>query len=624
MLFSFLKFSSTILLILSFVSISPASPMLRVIDSNKDKKRVRQNHFQPSEKAWKWADKRLRKMSLDEKIGQLVHIGINARFLSQDSNEFQDLKRQVTENKIGGIIVFVGGVYETVHLVNRMQEFAETPLLISADFETGVAMRFEDTVNFPWNMAVAATGNPEFARRQGEIVARESKALGVMQIFAPVVDVNNNADNPVINVRSYGENPEDVSRFAVAFMEGLQNNGVLATAKHFPGHGDTNVDSHRGLPVINFSRERLEQTEFAPFRELIKAGVGSVMISHISLPQIDDTKVLPLKKSVKATYTESEVITEGTTTPATLSPNIITEILRKEMNFDGLIVTDAMDMSGLTLYFNQEEAAVRAMLAGVDVLLKPANADAAIRGLKEAARTGRLTEDRINNSVRKQLAWKYQLGLAKNKITPIDAIDRIVSSNETRKLTGEIAESAITLVKNQENALPLSPASEKRIFVLVVTNGENPNVAGTSFLRALRQSVQKPENIDFGIVGENTTAAEINRLVERMNRSDVVLAALYGRVRSGAKNSVGLPETGARVLRDLLQSDKQIIGVSFGNPYLLKGFPEFKTYVVAYGDMTSLQRATVRTVLGEIDFKGKLPITISPDYPRGTGLQLKK
>ena len=621
MLFSFLKFSCALLLILSFVSTSFASTLFY---STRDKKNVTQNRFQPSEKAWKWADKKLKKMSLDEKIGQLVHIGINARFLSQDSNEFQELKRQVTENKIGGIIVFVGGVYETVHLVNRMQELAEMPLLISADFETGVAMRFEDTVNFPWNMAVAATGNPEFARRQGEIVARESKALGVMQIFAPVVDVNNNADNPVINVRSYGENPADVSRFAIAFMEGLQANGVLATAKHFPGHGDTNVDSHRGLPVINFSRERLEQTEFAPFRELIKAGVGSVMISHISLPQIDATVVRPLKQSVKATYTESEIITEGTTTPATLSPNVVTDILRKDMNFDGLIVTDAMDMSGLTLYFNQEEAAVRAMLAGNDILLKPALPDAAIRGLKEAVKNGRLTEDRINQSVRKQLAWKYQLGLDKNKITPIDAIDRIVSSSETRKLTAEIAESSITLVKNEENALPLSPASEKKVFVLIITNGENPNAAGTSFLRLLRQSFQKPQNIDFGIVGENTTAAEIKRIEERMNRSDVVLAGLYGRVRSGAKNSVGLPEAGARVLRDLMQSDKQTVGISFGNPYLLKGFPEFKNYVVSYGDMTSLQRATVRAVLGEIDFKGRLPITISPEYPRGTGIQLKK
>jgi beta-N-acetylhexosaminidase len=623
MVSKFTRFSSAILLVLSLLPAAFATPVLRsgfVSPAAGDSKRL-DGKFRPSEKSWKWADKQLKRMTTDEKIGQLVHIGINARFLSQDSNEFQDLKRHVTENKIGGIIVFVGGVYETVHLVNRMQELAKVPLLISADFETGVGMRFEDTVNFPWNMAVAAAGNPDFARRQGAIVAREAKALGIQQVFAPVVDVNNNADNPVINVRAYGENPADVARFAIAFTEGLQSGGVLATAKHFPGHGDTNVDSHRGLPVINVSRERLENTELAPFRDLIKAGVGSVMISHISLPQIDATAVRPLKQSVKASYTESEVITEGTTTPATLSSSVIQDILQKDLNFDGLIVTDAMDMSGLTLYFDQEEAAVRALLAGNDILLKPANADAALRGLKQAVATGRISAERLNQSVRKQLAWKHHLGLDKNKITPLEAIDRIVSSNETRQLTTEIAENAMTLVKNEENLLPLSPATDQRIFFLVITNSENPNSNGTAFLRVLRQSLQNPDNIDFGVIGESTQAPEVARVVERMKRSDLVITGLYGRVRSGARNSVGLPEAGARVLRDLLQSDKPVVNISFGNPYLLKNFPQMKTYVVAYGDMVSLQRASVRAVLGEIDFKGKLPITIAPDAPRGTGIQ---
>lgn len=580
--------------------------------------------YRPSEKADKWADKKLKKMTLDEKIGQLVHIGINARFLSQDSVEFQDLKRQVTENKIGGIIVFVGDVYETVHLVNRMQEFSEIPLLISADFETGVAMRFEDTVNFPWNMAVAATGNPDFARRQGAIVARESRALGVQQVFAPVVDVNNNADNPVINVRAYGEDPQQVARFGAAMTEGLQSGKVLATAKHFPGHGDTNVDSHRGLPVIDLSRQRLEAYEFFPFREVIKAGVGSVMISHISLPQIDSVRVSPLQNRYKASYTESEVITEGTTMPATLSTAVVTDILRKDMNFDGLIVTDAMDMSGLTIYFKQDEAAVRAVEAGVDVILKPADADLALKGLREAVKSGRLSEERINRSVRKILAWKHELGLEKQKITPLDSIDRIVSNKETRQLTAEIADKAITLVKNENNILPLALDDDKRTFVLAITNGEDRNASGTTLWRTIRQSSQKPQNIDFGIISESTTAAEIAQIVKKMERSDRVVTALFGRVRSGAKNSVGLPEHGARVLRELLASNKPAVNISFGNPYLLKNFPEMRSYVVAYGDMVSLQRAAVRAVTGEIDFSGRLPITITPEYPRGTGISLKK
>jgi beta-N-acetylhexosaminidase len=575
--------------------------------------------FRPSEKAYKWADKQMKKMSVDEKIGQLIHVGINARYQNQDSPEFKEIKRQVVENKVGGIIVFVGGVYETVHLMNRMQELAKTPLLISSDFETGVAMRFEDTLNFPWNMAIAATGNPEFAKREGVIAARESRALGVQWAFAPTVDVNNNADNPVINVRSYGENPADVSRFSVAFAQGLQSGNVLATAKHFPGHGDTAVDSHRGLPVINFSKNRLEQIELAPFKSVIDAGVGSVMVAHISLPQIDNTKIEPLKKSIKASYTESEVITEGTTMPATLSPNVVTQMLIKDMNFDGLVVTDAMDMSGLTLYFNQDEAAVRAILAGADVLLKPASADLSIKGLKEAVVSGRISEERLNHSVRKVLAWKHQLGLDKQKITPLDAIDKIVSNDETRLLSNEIAENAITLVKNESDVLPLK--KEKKYFLLGITNGDDRNFIANTFQRTLRQA---GINLETVILDERSTEEERENALKKARESDVVLAGLFGRVRSGAKNSVGIPDAGAKVLRELLQSDKKIINVSFGNPYLLNNFPQMKTYVVAYGDMPSLQRATARALVGEIGFKGKLPISLGGGYSRGTGLQVGK
>ncbi len=574
--------------------------------------------FRPSEKAQKWADKQMKKMSVDEKIGQLVHVGINAKFFNQTSPEFLELKRQVVENKVGGIIVFVGGVYETVHLMNRMQELAATPLLISSDFETGVAMRFTDTTNFPWNMAIAATGNPEFARREGIIAARESRALGVQWAFAPTVDVNNNADNPVINVRSYGENPADVSRFAVAFTQGLQSGNVLATAKHFPGHGDTAVDSHRGLPIINLPRSRLDQIELAPFKSVIDGGIGSVMISHISLPQIDATKVEPLKKSIKASYTESEVINENTTLPATLSPNVVTEMLQKDLKFDGLVVTDAMDMSGLTLYFNQDEAAVRAVLAGADVLLKPASADVAIRGLKEAVKSGRISEQRLNHSVHKILAWKHLLGLNEQKMTPLDQIDKTVSADETRLLSNEIAESAITLVKSEAGVLPLK--KDQKVFLFGVTNGEDRNFVANTFQRTLRQA---GINFEAVILDERSTENEMNEARKKASESDVILAGLFGRVRSGAKNSVGIPESGAKVLRELLGSDKKVINVSFGNPYLLSNFPEMKTYVVAYGDMTSLQRATARALVGEIEFKGKLPISLNEKYPRGIGLSLK-
>jgi len=581
--------------------------------------KLQNQKFRPSEKAYKWADKQLKQMTADEKIGQLVHIGINARYMNQASPEFLELKRQIVENKIGGIVVFVGGVYETVHLVNRMQAEAKIPLLISADFETGVGMRFEETVNLPWNMAIAATGNPDLARRQGEITALEARALGVQQVFAPVVDVNNNADNPVINVRSYGEHPEDVARFATAFTMGLQSRNVLATAKHFPGHGDTAVDSHRGLPIINFSRERLEKIELVPFRSIVGAGVGSVMVAHIGLPLIDPTEVKPLKKSIKASYTESEVITENASLPSTLSPKVITDMLKNDLNFDGLIVTDALDMSGLTLYFNQDEAAVRAFLAGADVLLKPASADLAIKGLKEAVKSGRISEERLNESVRKILAWKYELGLAKQKITPLEMIDTNVSGLQTRQLNDEIAAGAMTLVKNETNNLPL--AKGKKATVVCITNGEDRNFVGNTFTNTLRALGVNAERV---VIDERSTAKEIGEAIEKAKNSEIVIAGLFGRVRSGAKNSVGLPEAGERVLREVLRIKPDTVSISFGNPYLLKSFPAMKTYVVAYGDMSSLQRAAARVLTGEINFTGKLPISISEDYPRGTGLSLRR
>lgn len=574
--------------------------------------------FEPSPRAWKFADKMLKKMSVEEKVGQLIQIGINARFINQDSDFFQDLVRQVKENKIGGIILFGAPIYETVHLVNRMQENAEIPLLIALDAETGVGMRFPDAANFPWNMAVAATGNPEYARKMGVITGREAKAMGILQVYAPVLDVNNNADNPVINVRSFGENPEDVARFGAAFIEGVQSQGVIATAKHFPGHGDTDVDSHRGLPIIDVSRERLDKLELVPFRKAIESGVASIMVAHIGLPQIDPTEIKPIKDAIRVD-TDEEVMTENATVPATLSPKIQTEILRKELGFKGLIVTDAMSMSGLTQYITQEDAGVEAFLAGADLLEKPADTDAMIRGLREAVKSGRITEIRLNESVRKILAWKFELGLFKQKITPIDQIDKIVSTKETHALAEEIANKAITLVRNDENLIPLDKS--KRVFVLGISNGFDGELTSVALTRFLRDNGVKFSSI---VLQENSSPQQIAKAKEAANKADVVIAALFGRVRSGAKNSVGLPDAGVDILRELLSKNKKVVGVSFGNPYILGSFPDLKTYIVAYGDMTTLQRASARSILGMLDINGKLPISLPGLYPRGTGLTLAK
>lgn len=577
----------------------------------------------PSTEALKWANKELRRMSLDEKIGQLIAVGINATFLNQDSEAFKDLRHQIVDNHVGGIILFRGPVYESVMIVNRMQQLAKYPLLISADLEAGAGMRFDDTVNFPWNMAVGATGNPDYARRQGELTAREARALGIQQIYAPVADINNNAANPVINVRSYGEDPAEVAKLVAAFVEGAQQAGVMATAKHFPGHGDTAVDSHRGLPEIAITRERLNSVELIPFRAAVSAGVGAVMDGHIALPLIDPTAITPLPRDVKLKAIETdeagEIVVEKGTMPTTLSP-VMNGILRNELGFDGLIVTDAMSMSGLTLYFTQEEASVRALEAGADLLLKPADTDAAFRGVRDAVKSGRLSEKRIEESARKVLAAKYDLGLVQQRITPLEEIDRVVAGQDALKLAEEIAEHAITLVRDDAKLVPLNLPANATIFNLAITNGDDRLFITQPFVAALARSGRKVVTI---VLDDRSPETEVKKALDGAGRADMVIVSMYGRVRSGQARSVALPQPGTKALNELIDRKTPLIGISFGNPYLLISFPGLQTYLVAYGDMQSLQEASAEALLGKIEITGRLPISLPGLYPRGTGIQLK-
>ena len=574
--------------------------------------------FWPNRKAHRWAEKQLALMSTEEKIGQMIHIGVNARFANRENRFFKELLRQVTENKIGGVIFFGAPIYETTILANRMQEAAKIPLLFSLDAETGIGMRFEDAENFPWAMAVAATGDPELARKMGEIAGREARAVGIRHIYAPVLDVNNNAANPVINVRSFGEDPEQVARFGTAFALGVQSSGVIATAKHFPGHGDTNVDSHRGLPVIDLPRERLDRVELLPFRRAVQAGIGSIMIGHIALPQIDNEIIRPLRE-YKGGDAEpgAEIITESATIPATLSNKIQTGILRNEFGFKGLIVSDAMSMSGLTLYFTQEEAGVRAVLAGIDILEKPADPDAMIRGLKDAVASGRIPLSRLDDAVLRQLEWKYAVGLAKDKITSVNELDRIVSGPDSASLAAEIATKAITLVRNDNNALPLR--GTRQVAVIGISNGFDGPATIAPFANALRIGGLR---FSQAYLQENSLSAQIQSARKAIEDADTIVFGLYGRVRSGASNSVGIPENGAALLREALAAGKNVIGISFGNPYIITSFPEIRSYLVAYGDMPSLQQAAALALLGRRDITGRLPISLPGLYPRGSGIDL--
>src|SRR5882724_3680713 len=618
----------TTLALLSALMFSTITPGVSAAGSLATKRSVADSKAKPysrkpSNEALKWADKTLKGMSLDEKIGQLISVGINATFLNQDSEAFKALRHQVVDNHVGGIILFRGPVYESVVIVNRMQTLAKYPLLISADLEAGSGMRFDDTVNFPWNMAIAATGNPDFARRAGELTAREARALGIQQIYAPVADVNNNAANPVINVRSYGEDPADVARFVAAFVEGAQHAGVIATAKHFPGHGDTATDSHRGLPEIDVTRERLNSVELVPFRAAVDAGVGAVMTGHIGFPLIDSTEITLLPKDIKLgpidTSEAGEIVSAKGTMPTTLSP-VMNGILRKDLHFDGLIVTDAMSMSGLTLYFTQEEASVRAIEAGADLLLKPADPDAALRGVRDAVKKGRLTEQRIEQSTRKLLAAKYDLGLAQQRVTSLDAIDREVAGKRANELADDIAKDAITLVRNDARLLPLDIKPASRIFNLAITNGDDRAFIALPFVAALARGGLKVETI---VLDDRSSDADVAKAIDKATRADAVIVSMYGRVRTGQARSVALPEPGTKALNELIERRARVVGISFGNPYILMSFPKLQTYLVAYGDMQSLQEETAQALLGQLDIKGRLPISLPGLYSRGTGIQLK-
>ncbi|MDQ3755440.1 MAG: beta-N-acetylglucosaminidase, partial [Acidobacteriota bacterium] len=335
------------------------------------------------------------------------------------------------------------------------------------------------------------------------------------------------------------------------------------------------------------------------------------------------TKVSPLPrpKDYAPSYADSEVLVENATLPGTLSPNVLGGILRRELGYDGMIVTDALDMSGLTIYFTPGEAAVRAVLAGADMLLKPSDPDAVARGLREAVASGRVTEKRLEESARRILAAKYDLGLVRQRLTPLEEIDRVVSSMEAERLAQEIADHAITLVRDDPKRLPLtSLRPEARVFNLAITNGEDRLWVAQPFISQMARSGRK---VETAVLDERSSDAEVQAALERAGKADFVIVSMYGRVRTGQANSGALPEPGQNALTKLIEAKAPLAGISFGNPYLLQNFPQLKTYLVAYGDMPTLQRAAARALTGEIDVTGRLPISLPSLYARGTGIQLK-
>ncbi len=452
-----------------------------------------------SKKDEDWVRKTLASLTLAEKIGQMIIADANIVFWNRESEEYKKLIHHIMDNKVGGVILYRSEVWPVALITNRWQEMAKLPLLISADLEMGPGMRLDDT---PWwvpNMAVAATGDPKWARLQGEATALQARAIGINWLFAPAADVNNNPDNPVINTRSFGEDPATVAKFTRAFIEGAQSAGALSCAKHFPGHGDTATDSHIGLPVVDVSRERLEKLELVPFRAAIEAGVGSVMSAHIALPQVETELAAPVRPLSEREAASAEFLSQTeanvarVTLPATLSSKIMTGLLRNELKFNGLIVTDAMGMAGVAARYTPAEAAVKAIKAGADVIEKSPDIDAAVAGIKEAMAKGELTEARINASVERVLRAKAALGLRDKRAVDLNEVDRVVSNPRFNEIAQQIADRSITLVRDEGKLLPLD--AKGRVLNITFTDEEDRAITKvfTDELRA-RAAIPKPFN----------------------------------------------------------------------------------------------------------------------------------
>lgn len=546
-----------------------------------------------------WVARTLKKMTLEEKIGQMIAVRFTGAFRNSDSEYLKNLESLIITHKIGGLVLFGGEVYETAELTNTLQKLARVPLLFASDFERGAGNQITNATLFPPLMSLGAAGSEDLAFEMGRITALEGRAVGIHMAYAPVVDVNVNPDNPIINTRSVGEDPALVSRIAGAFIRGCQENGMIATAKHFPGHGDTAQDSHLLLPTITADRDRLEKVELAPFKDAVRAGVGAVMTSHLFVPALDPTPNLP----------------------ATLSSPILTDLLRKSFGFKGLIVTDAMEMAGITSSYAPEAAALMAVLAGVDMVLLPPEPARVAASLVAAARDGRIPARRIDESVRRILEAKAGLGLNRERFVRIDELPRRVAPRAFLDQAYKTFESAVTLVRNEGDIIPL-PAAGRKLAVFSLSSDQGDYFAGRAFVAEMKK--RNPEILAFyadGDTGEDEIAADAARCAG----VDTVVFALFSRLTS-SKGSVDLEPKHAALVKRIAAGEggPAVVAVSFGSPYFLRHFPDIDGYLCMYRNTPETQQIAARALFGELDISGKLPVSLPGLYPAGHGIQLKK
>jgi beta-N-acetylhexosaminidase len=544
-------------------------------------------------------------LTLNQKVAQLVVIPFYGEAPNTRSKQYRRFLRLVQEERVGGLILVNRteghGIkraepYALAAFLNRMQRTAKIPLIVAGDFERGASMRVDGMTLFPHAMAFAAGGDPQATKYMGEVTARDSRALGVHWIFFPVADVNSNPDNPIINIRSFGESPRQVSEHVRAFIQGSRTdpkNRVLATAKHFPGHGDTAEDSHLKLASIQSDRARLESVELVPFRAAIEEGVDAVMTAHIAVPALDAPDL-----------------------PATLSPAIMTGLLRDEMKFQGLVVTDALEMAGVAKGYSTGDAAVRALEAGADVLLMPPDPEAAIRAVVADVRKGRLTAKRIDESVVRVLTAKQSVGLDRSKLVDLEAIAEVINSPEAAARAQEITDRAVTLVKNEGGVLPLHNPKDACFLVLVEGRYSNEGLALTQELR------QRAATRIFAL-DPTLPDSELDAAAQNASACEQVVVMAFASV-AAYRGSLALPGNFSKLVDGLIATGRPVTLVSIGSPYLVRSFPKVSAYLTTYSPVTTAEVAAVKALFGEIDIGGHLPVTIPGTAEFGFGIAVPR
>ena len=535
--------------------------------------------------------------SLRNKIAQMIMVRVRGDYYHSEHWYRESLKKWLKADGIGGVITFGGSIHGTYYNIEQFQTWSKYPLLVAADYERGLGQWMSGATLFPSNMAVAATGNTDFAYEQGHITALEAKALGIHVTFSPVMDINNNPDNPIINFRSYSDNPETVAKFGKAFIQGVQDHGLIACVKHFPGHGNTATDSHTSLPTIKGNREGLDALELYPFKQAVQSGVKMVMVGHISLPGLDDSG-----------------------DPASHSSIITSELLRERMRFDGIIITDGMEMGGLTQTAWAGESAVRAVEAGVDILLLPKDVNHTINSIEEAVQSGRISEERINKSVARIWAMKKEVGLLTAPIQlPFLNLETIIGIPNHIHKASEIAEKSITIAKDENQLLPLKAEIIDSLAHIILSLDDGA--------RGYIKSFSLDINRTHGHVKEifvNDPLSDLGRedILNQMEEIDQIVISLVVRVRMD-KGIATIDSTHLLLLNDLQKSNVPIITFSFGSPYL-QTYEMLETYVCAFGYGNISVKAAANVLWGRRDVNGILPIDLDVTMPRGFGIKKKK